>query len=67
MATERTIVWIERLIWTLIYGGAFTAVIGLATRAQDEVLGWSLIVIGVCIAAAGVVLVFVRARLSRPG
>ena len=67
MATERTIMWIERLIWTLIYGGAFTAVIGLAARAQDGMLGWSLIVVGACIAAAGVVLIYVRSRLDQTG
>jgi hypothetical protein len=64
MAKERTIVWIERLIWTCIYGGLFTVVIGLATRAQDGALGWSLIVVGALIAAIGAVLVYVRSRLD---
>lgn len=64
MTTERTIVWIERLIWTCIYGGLFTVVIGLATRAQDGTLGWSLIVVGALIAAIGAVLVYVRSRLD---
>ena len=67
MATERTIVWIERLVWMLVYGGLFTLVIGLATRAQDGALGWSLIVVGALVAAAGAVLVYVRSRLERSG
>ena len=64
MTTERTIVWIERLIWTCIYGGLFTAVIGLATRAQDGTLGLSLIVVGALVAAIGALLVYVRSRLD---
>ena len=67
MATERTIVWIERAVWTLVYGGLFTLVIGLATREQDGTLGWSLIVIGALLAAVGVALIYVRARLDRTG
>ena len=67
MATERTIMWIERLVWTFVYGGLFTLVIGLATRAQDVALGWSLIVVGALIAGAGAVLIYVRSRLDRPG
>ena len=67
MATARTLLWIERLIWTLIYGGLFALVIGLATRAQDGALGWSLIVVGACIAAVGAVLIWVRSRLEQTG
>jgi hypothetical protein len=67
MATPRTIMWVERMIWILIYGGGFTTVIGLATRAQDGVLGWSLIAAGACVAAVGVVLIYVRSRLDQTG
>jgi hypothetical protein len=67
MATRRTVAWIERLIWTLIYGGLFTSVIGLATRSRDEATGWSLIVVGALVTVAGVVLVWVRSRLDPRG
>jgi len=65
MASPRTVAWIERLIWTLIYGGMFTAVIGLATRSRDGTTGWSLIVLGVLVTAVGVVLIWVRSRLDK--
>jgi hypothetical protein len=65
MASPRTVAWIERLIWTLIYGGMFTAVIGLATRSRDGTTGWSLIVLGAFVAAVGVVLIWVRSRLDK--
>ncbi len=64
MTTERTIVWVERLIWTCIYGGLFTVVIGIATRSRDGTLGWSLIVVGAVVAVIGAVLVYVRSRLD---
>ena len=67
MATPRTLLWIERLIWVLIYGGLFTLVIGLATRAQDAATGWSLMVAGALLAAVGAVLIWVRSRLSQTG
>lgn len=67
MATGRTAAWLERLIWTLIYGGLFTSVIGLATRSRDGVTGWSLIVLGVVVAGVGAVLIWVRARLDKNG
>ena len=66
MASPRTVAWIERLIWTLIYGGMFTAVIGLATRSRDGTTGWSLIVLGAMVTAVGVVLIWVRSRLDKP-
>lgn len=66
MATPRTVAWIERLIWTLIYGGLFTAVIGLATRSRDETTGWSLVILGALVAGVGAVLVWVRSRLDEP-
>lgn len=67
MVTRRTVVWLERLIWTLIYGGLFTAVIGVATRSQDAATGWSLIVVGAIVTLAGVVLIWVRSRIDRTG
>ncbi len=66
MESPAKIMWIERLIWTLIYGGMFTAVIGLATRSRDGAAGWALIVAGGLIAAIGAVLVWVRSRMDGP-
>lgn len=67
MASPRTVAWIERLIWILIYAGLFTAVLGLATRSRDAATGWSLIVLGGVVAAAGVALIWVRSRLDKAG
>ena len=63
MASAKAILWVERLIWMLVYGGLFTAVIGLATRSNDPATGWSLIVVGGVFAVVGAVLVYVRSRM----
>jgi hypothetical protein len=63
MPSAQALLWIERLLWTLIYGGLFTVVLGFAVRENDPTLSWSLIVIGGVVAAAGAVLIWVRSRL----
>jgi hypothetical protein len=64
MTTSKRLARLEALIWTLIYGGLFGMVLGLATERLDDAIGWSLIVAGALVAAVGVALIFVRARLQ---
>ncbi|HEY0884238.1 MAG TPA: hypothetical protein VGE20_03095 [Ramlibacter sp.] len=63
MASARTIAWIERLVWILIYAGLFSFVLGLATLKADEATAWTLIGAGAVLVPAGAVLIWVRARL----
>ena len=64
MPTARTLARIDALIWTLIFGGLFTLVLGIASHDETRIGGWSLSVLGSLAAAAGVVLIFVRARMG---
>ena len=64
MSAPRSLQRLHHLIWAVIYGGLLTLVLGLATASTDNVVGWSLIVVGGIAAAAGVVLIDVRARLK---
>ena len=57
---------LETWIWVLIYGGLFAVIVGVATGRESAVLGWSLVVPGAIVAAVGVALIFVRARLGAP-
>ena len=66
MASARTLVWLDRLIWTLIYGGLFSLVLGMASLSRHAAAAWSFIVAGGCAAVAGAVLIWVRSRLSSP-
>jgi vacuolar-type H+-ATPase subunit I/STV1 len=66
MPTAKTIAWIERLIWILIYLGLFALVLGLATLSHHVAAAssWLLIVLGGTLAVTGVVLIWVRSRLD---
>jgi hypothetical protein len=67
MPSSKAIVWIERLIWILVYVGLFAVVLGLATLSRSAAAAWSLITVGGVLAAGGVVLLWVRSRLNAPG
>ena len=63
MATAQNLQRLHKLIWVLIYGGLMALVLGIATARTDDAIGWSLMVVGGIVAAVGVVLIGVRARL----
>ncbi|HSW18411.1 MAG TPA: hypothetical protein VLJ86_14420 [Ramlibacter sp.] len=63
MASTRTLKQIEAAMWALIFLGLFVLALGIATQRVDASLGWSLVVGGGLAAAAGVVLIGVRARM----
>ena len=67
MVSAKTIAWIDRLVWTLIYGGLFALVLGLAVLSRNAGTGWSLVAVGAVLAIAGVVLIGVRSRLDQDG
>ncbi|MDR6768031.1 VIT1/CCC1 family predicted Fe2+/Mn2+ transporter [Acidovorax delafieldii] len=64
MAAPSTLQRLQKLIWVLIYGGLLTLVLGIATARTDAATGWVLMVGGGVVAAVGVVLIAVRARLK---
>ena len=65
MTEERTLARLDAVAWALIYGGLFTLILGIASHGRTAVGGWSLSVLGAAAAVAGVVVIVVRARLSR--
>ena len=64
MAAAHTLQRLHKIIWALIYGGLLTLVLGIATARTDASSGWVLMVGGGVVAAVGVVLIAVRARLK---
>ena len=58
-----TVARVEVLVWVLIYGGMLTFAVGLALRGYDRLLARRVSVAGVCLAAAGACLIWVRARM----
>jgi hypothetical protein len=63
MTSSRLLARIDVLIWSLIFGGLFVLVLGIASHDETAIGGWSLSVLGALAAAAGVVLIVVRSRM----
>ena len=64
MASPRTLVWIERLIWVLIFGGLLVMVLGIASTHQNAAGADVLVTLGAIATAAGVFLIWVRSRMK---
>ena len=58
---------IEALVWVLVYGGLLVFGLGAALSRGGLDYGWGVSVIGIVVAVAGVVLVYVRSRMSDHG
>jgi hypothetical protein len=58
---------LHNLIWTLVYSGLLSVLIGLSARRTDGELGCWLISGGGVLVVAGVVLIWVRSRLPAKG
>ncbi|HWI81246.1 hypothetical protein [Ramlibacter sp.] len=63
MASARTLAWVERLAWILLYLGLFTLVLGIASLGHHAGAAWSLIVAGGLLAVGGAALIWLRSRL----
>ena len=55
---------IEKLIWILIYGGLFAMLAGAIAHDSSGTAGKTLVVLGGIVAAAGVVLIYVRSKMG---
>ena len=58
---------VETLVWVLLYGGLFVACIGFALQRDGHGDGWVVFGLGMGIALVGVVLIWVRSRMSGRG
>jgi hypothetical protein len=54
---------LETLIWTLVYGGLLTLIVGAFMNRGESGSGSAVMVAGVMLALVGVVLIYVRSRL----
>ena len=66
MALLKTLARLDKLIWTLIFGGLLGVILGLSITRQDDGLGTIFIVAGVAMAIVGAVLILVRSRMTDP-
>ena len=55
---------VDKLIWTLVYGGLAGIALGLSIARSDSPLGTAVAVAGGIVAIAGAVLIWVRSRMK---
>jgi len=58
---------VELLIWELIYGGMLSFALGFALSRDGQAYGWGVCAVGVAAAIVGVLLIWVRSRMTGPG
>jgi vacuolar-type H+-ATPase subunit I/STV1 len=63
MVLKLSVARVEALVWVLIYAGLLIFALGLALRRDDAGLGHVFWIAGLALAAGGVVLILVRARM----
>jgi formate hydrogenlyase subunit 3/multisubunit Na+/H+ antiporter MnhD subunit len=62
--TDPSVARLHNVIWTLIFGGLLTLVLGIFVGKTDDAIGWIMVVAGAVMAAVGCVLIYVRSRIK---
>jgi hypothetical protein len=63
---KRNLMRIDKLVWTLVFGGLLVLGPGVALQRAGESWGWLVIVAGALAVAVGIVLIWVRSRIPDP-
>jgi hypothetical protein len=64
MASKKTLMWVQRLVWIYIYGGLLSIVLGIFLARADMTLARIIQGVGSVFVVAGVALIYVRSRLK---
>ena len=54
---------LHKVIWTLIFGGLLTIILGIFVQRAGDVIGWMMVVAGGVLTAIGMVLIYVRSTM----
>ena len=54
---------LHRIIWSLIFGGLLTVIIGIFVGKTDDAIGWTMIAAGAVMTLVGAALVYVRSTI----
>ncbi len=63
---KRSLMRLDKVTWTLVFGGLLILGPGFALQRAGESWGWIVVVVGALAAAVGIVLVWVRSRMPDP-
>ena len=55
---------LHKIIWTLVFGGLITIILGIFVERAGDATGWMMVVAGGVLTAIGVGLIYVRSTMS---
>jgi len=55
---------LHKIIWTLIFGGLLTLIVGIFVGKTDDASGWIMIAVGGVMTVVGAVLIYVRSTMT---
>ena len=62
--TDPKMVRLHKIIWTLIFGGLLTIILGIFIAKTDDAIGWMMLATGGVMTVAGAVLIYVRSTIK---
>ncbi len=55
---------LHKIIWTLIFGGLLTVILGIFVGKADDAVGWTMVAGGCVLTAVGAMLIYVRSTMT---
>ena len=62
--TDPSMARLHKIIWTLIFGGLITVILGIFVGKTDDTIGWIMVAAGGVLTVVGVVLIYVRSTMT---
>ena len=62
--TDPAMAKLHKIIWSLIFVGLLTIILGVFVGKTDDTIGWIMVVAGGVLATVGAVLIYVRSTIT---
>ncbi len=62
--TDPKMAKLHKIIWTLIFGGLLTIILGIFVGKTDDAIGWMMVSGGGLLTVVGAILIYVRSTMS---
>ena len=62
--TDPAMARLHKIIWSLIFGGLLSIILGIFVGKTDDTIGWIMVAAGSLLTVAGAVLIYVRSTIT---
>lgn len=62
--TDPRMARLHKIIWTLIFAGLLTLILGIFVGNSDDSIGWMMIATGIVMTLVGAILIYVRSTMT---